>query len=518
MLDTATLDAATIDDAAVRRWAALAVQVLTTHRDEIDGLNVFPVADRDTGTNLLATMTAACGALTDDVDPTAALAAGARAGARGNSGVLLAEVLAGLAEPGVPIDGPGLVRGLRAAARRASAAVAEPVPGTVLTVLDAVADAVGASPGGAPAVLGVATAAARVAVAATTSQLSQLARAGVVDAGARGLELVLVALRCALTAEALPVPAAVPPPPRPPAPAPGFEVVHRLDGTDRARVERLRLRLVELGTSVVVGGDPDGTTTVHVHAADAGAVLEAGLAAGRVHGIEIQVLDPRTDDPLAVDRGVLAVVGAPALAELFGGGGAAVHVVEPGAHAGTLLAAALLGPGPQDRVLLGNGVLEATVLAEAVAAARAGGRRVTVVPSASAVQGLAALAVHDPTRDAGDDVVAMAEAAGACRRGGLEVATGEGLTWVGRCAPGDVLALLDGDVAIIETDQLTAAERLLDRMLGAGGELVTVLTGADAEDGLPAALAAHVAGEHRGVELVVLPVGLAGTVLELGVE
>nr|MDQ2883856.1 DAK2 domain-containing protein [Actinomycetota bacterium] len=154
-----------LDGAAVRRWAATCCDALAAHRDEIDSLNVFPVADQDTGSNLLATMRAGLDAVLRDhgayehsadgsVPPgsaVAVLAHGALMGARGNSGVILSQVLRGLAEPligpefdGRAWDGAALRKGLRRADELATAAVAEPVSGTVLTVLHAAARAAAA--------------------------------------------------------------------------------------------------------------------------------------------------------------------------------------------------------------------------------------------------------------------------------------------------------------------------------------------------------------------------------------
>jgi dihydroxyacetone kinase-like predicted kinase len=134
------------------------------------------------------------------------------------------------------------------------------------------------------------------------------------------------------------------------------------------------------------------------------------------------------------------------------------------------------------------------------------------------LQGLAALAVHDPQRRAGDDVVAMAEAAAATRVGSVLVADEEALTWVGRCSPGDILGLSDGEVVIIEKDAESAARRLADRMLHNGGELLTVLLGADADAGLGAALEAHLRRTRPEVEVVVYPGGQPDTLLLLGLE
>jgi dihydroxyacetone kinase-like predicted kinase len=143
---------------------------------------------------------------------------------------------------------------------------------------------------------------------------------------------------------------------------------------------------------------------------------------------------------------------------------------------------------PNDR----NGV---AVARAAAGEARELGIRVGVVPTRSPVQGLAALAVRDPERRFEDDVIAMAEAAGACRYAEITHAGREALTVAGRCQPGDVLALVEGEVNLIGQDLPQTCQLLLDRLLAAGGELVTLVTGEGAPDGLGPLLRSYV-GEH----------------------
>jgi uncharacterized protein len=154
--------------------------------------------------------------------------------------------------------------------------------------------------------------------------------------------------------------------------------------------------------------------------------------------------------------------------------------------------AAIRSSGAGSLVVLPN---DANTHAVAMAAAReatAAGFRVSVVPTRSPVQALAALAVRDVQRDFPDDVIAMAEAAGSCRYGEVCTASREALTVAGRCRPGDLLGLVDGEVNVIGADLEEVCRRLLDRMLGGGGELVTLVLGADAPPGLEQALTAHV--------------------------
>ena len=135
------------------------------------------------------------------------------------------------------------------------------------------------------------------------------------------------------------------------------------------------------------------------------------------------------------------------------------------------------------------------------------------------VAGLAALAVHDPGRHAGDDIVAMTEAAAGTRSGALQVADATALTWAGPCAPGDVLGLVDGEVVLIAPDLSVGALWLASRMLTAGGELVTVLLGDGAADALARRVGgASCAASHPEVDVVVHRGARPGHPLELGVE
>jgi dihydroxyacetone kinase-like predicted kinase len=141
-----------------------------------------------------------------------------------------------------------------------------------------------------------------------------------------------------------------------------------------------------------------------------------------------------------------------------------------------------------------------------------------VIPTRAAVQGIAALAVHEPGRRFDEDVVAMTAAAGATRYAELAVAEHRSWTSAGVCQAGDVLGLIDGDVAVIGTDLAATARDVLDRMLAAGGELVTLVPGAAAPADLADRLAAHVRGRHLAVDTVVHPGGQHPCPLLIGVE
>jgi hypothetical protein len=158
------------------------------------------------------------------------------------------------------------------------------------------------------------------------------------------------------------------------------------------------------------------------------------------------------------------------------------------------------------------------VVVAAATEARAAGVRVGVVPTRSPVQAMAAIAVRSPDRRFEDDVIAMAEAAGACRCAAVTTAAREALTVAGRCRPGDVLALVEGEVNLIGGELVQTCLALLDRLLAGGGELVTLLLGADAPDGLAETLRRHLARRWPFVEVHTYSGGQPHYPLLVGVE
>ncbi|GAA1204520.1 DAK2 domain-containing protein [Prauserella alba] len=572
-----------LDAAAVRAWAAACVRSLEELRADINGINVYPVADSDTGSNLLHTVTAARSALAERPEVAHAgealrvLAEGAVAAARGNSGVILSQVLRGFAESAgaaATLDGRGLAVALRHADARATGAVARPVAGTMLSVLHAVGIAVepdggnltdgtgadedntdrnsaephgthgdgthphagngagrgnGVTADGAVTLEAVTRTAARTAaeaLAETPRQLAALAAAGVVDAGGRGLVAVLDALAAVVAGEAavtsdraVSVTSALPAPQ-------AWEVMYLLSDldpdTEDAALAALRRDLAELGDSVTVAGDGAGNHAVHVHCDDIGAALEAGLRRGRPHRVRVEpLMTPAPPESTAADRAVVAVLRGDGVAELVGAEGVPVLPVPAGAEPTTEELLGLIGEVAAEHVTVVPGGVDLTAVAE-----RAAGhpvlaeRDVVVVPCASPAQALAALAVHDPERRAGADVVAMAEAAAATRRGDIVIAGEDALTWVGQVRAGDVLGLVDGEVVLTgqSADVTKAAVDVLERMLAVGGELVTVLTGAGSPPGVEDVLSEHLRVGHPEVELVCYYGGQSDAVLLMGVE
>jgi DAK2 domain fusion protein YloV len=514
-----------LDLAVVRRFADLAVDALAGHREEIDALNVYPVPDGDTGTNLYLTVVAGRDAIeeahpADGATAVLAFARGALVGARGNSGVILAEMLATAMRRLARASADErralvLAEALVEASAASYAAVGTPVEGTMLTVCRVAAEAAGRQAGDESArsrdVLAAAAQAAREALDATPGQLDRLAQAGVVDAGGRGVSVLFDAVETALTGRRQ-AEAAVRVAPTTQqrhadltADGPSYEVMYLLDAdgdTTEETIAGLRETLGGLGDSLVmVGGD--GLWNVHVHVDDVGAAIEAGIAAGRPRRIRVThfVEQVHADQREAAGRAVVAVAAGPGLSELFAQAGA---VVVEGRPVTRQLVEAIVGSGAAEVIVLPN---DHASLRVAEAAARTAEQdadlRVAVIPSVAQVQGLAALAVHEPTAPFDRDVLEMTATARHARHGAVTIADRRALTLAGPCEPGDVLGVIDGDFIRVGDDVQEVALDVLARLVGGGGEMVTLVSGYDDADGaLAAAATAWVEQHHPTIDVV----------------
>ena len=550
----------------VRTWAYRCVDGLTDRRVEINDLNVFPIPDSDTGTNLVFTVRAAvesmrsAGPEADLATVTAALAHGAVAGARGNSGVIVSQVMRALAEH--CSTGRLDCRGVQHVLRRASSLVVEvvsvPVEGTILTVLGAAADAAAQSSADLAGVVRGAVDAAAAALERTRSQLPVLDAAGVVDAGGLGLVIMLDALAAVVTGTAptraryhrgaaaarparVPVSGSVQPDARKVLPI-GYEVLYRVNDIEVGDVEKLRSALADLGDSVVVAGDGAGTWSAHVHTANAGLAVEVGSKFGTLHEIRIDAFDPSEHRDGAASsaqegRAILAVVAGDGAEELYAREGATVLRCDTTRIGTAELVAAIVDTTETEVLVLPNGALSASELVSVSVASRGAGKDVLMLPSSSMVQGLAALAVHGSSRAAVDDAFTMSEAAAGTRWASLRIADEKSLTWVGTCEPGDGLGLVGREVVVIGPDVFSAGRALIDQLLSVGGEMVTMLSGevsppsegsstdhsskhrcANNPREVASLLADYVADRHPGVEVIVYSGGQPGDVLQLGVE
>jgi DAK2 domain fusion protein YloV len=533
----------TLDAVTIRDWATASVRALQRAQAEIDALNVYPVPDGDTGTNLYLTMRAVAEAIDktaadgDIVQTLEAMGRGALMGARGNSGVILSQLLRGAVEVltetvnnASPVDGAALRHALAHGADLAWRAVTNPVEGTILSVARAAAE--GAQGDDVIAVARAAADAAADSLQRTTQQLKALADAGVVDAGGRGLVVMLDALVATLCGEApermastLPAPvvdrAALAGAREQGSDEYAFEVMYLLDADDDA-IPQLRNQLAELGDSlVVVGGG--GLWNVHVHVNNVGAAIEAGITAGRPHRVAVTHFATQVaqqERPLAPGRSVVAVVPGGGLAQLFVDAGATVVDGVP-AHVPSVeeLLTAIRNSGTREVVVLPNDDSVHGLAEEAAGLARGEGLSVAVLPTRASVQGLAAIAVHDESRTFEDDVIAMTAAARATRHAEVTVAEEEALTSAGPCAPGDILGFIEGDVADIGADVFTVGAHIVDRLLAGGGELVTIVTGSDdGADDLGERVCDYLRATRPDVEVMTYNGGQRRYPLLIGVE
>src|SRR3954453_13940455 len=533
MADDRGEEIATFDLSVLVRFADQAVEGLGAAREEIDALNVYPVPDGDTGTNMFLTVESARDAMAaaleehpDDLRlAMRAYARGALLGARGNSGVIFSQLVGALLRRigrAGPDDRSAAVfaEGMALATDAAYAAVGKPVEGTILSVARASSEAA-AKAAEVPEdrlgdVVRAAAGAAREARARTPEQLPLLARAGVVDAGGRGLCVVLDAAESAITGKRATtgsfhvgspaIPGAHVPTGDLTEEGPAYEVMYLLEPEDDA-IPPLRQELAGLGDSlVVVGGE--GLWNVHVHVDDVGAAVEAGIRAGAPRRIQVthfaeQVDRARGKRAERAGRKLVIVAAGPGLNALFSESGAVVIDGGPGRRPSTReVLEAIEQTAAEEVIVLPNDPDSLGVAEAAAHEAEAKGIHVVVIPTRAQVQGIAALAVHEPGRPLDSDVVQMAAAARGARHGAVTIAVKDAMTTAGPCSAGDVLGVVHGDFAIVGKDLYEVACGVLERLIGGGGELVTLLAGLEAGD-LAQACEAWVQRAHPGVDVVV---------------
>lgn len=308
-LADATAPATRLDGAGLRRWAQRAATELQRRRSEINGLNVYPVPDSDTGSNMSFTMDSALAQASETPDNhvATALAMGAARGARGNSGVILSQVLRGIADscPDSCLQAPQLRSALHSAVELSEKAIASPVEGTIISVLRACAQAAEHAAATETTETDLLTTACDAlhageqALAATPSQLPELRAAGVVDAGGVGLLVLLQTLVDELEGRTEPHASAL---------ATDTFVSHADQNRSHhlevmffftGDVDQLEAGIAPLGDSLIIARVNDTEATVHIHSHRAGAVIEESLAHGRPSDIRLEVLPDAQADAQA---------------------------------------------------------------------------------------------------------------------------------------------------------------------------------------------------------------------------
>jgi DAK2 domain fusion protein YloV len=516
--------------------------VLRAHRVRINRLNVYPVPDGDTGTNMALTVDSVIEELArsrqpDLVEVARSVSHGSLMGARGNSGVILSQILRGLAEaiasaPG-SVGPAELAAGLRRAADGAYRAVQNPVEGTILTVARAAAegaegalgptepagpgDPAATAPPAAPpagpglvAVLEAARSAAAAALARTPEMLPVLAAAGVVDSGGSGLLLLFDALLHVADGRPLPespvepegalaeAPAvfrpAARPGPDPDSDATGvadlrYEVMYLLEAPDEL-IPAFREVWAGVGDSIVVVGG-SGLWNCHIHTDDIGAAIEAALEAGRPRQIRVTDLAEAVEEeswvraaagrePAEVEEpvrcSVVAVATGDGIRRIFRSLG--VHHVVAGGQSmnpstADILAAVEAARSDEVVVLPNN----KNIVAVADQAARQASKPVRVVPTRGIQEGFAALLDYDPEEGAEENAGRMARSAEGVVAGEVTRAVRPSSCEAGPIREGDWLGLSRDRIEVVAPDLASAATGLLDLLVKDDHEIVTVIAG-----------------------------------------
>jgi fatty acid kinase len=486
----------------VRELVRAASASLERSRQRIDDLNVYPVPDGDTGTNLALTVRGIVEALeasraADRRTLTHETSRAALMSARGNSGVILSQIVRGAAEvlgAATGIDSQTIASAVRAAGDEAYRAVRKPVEGTMLTVIRELAEeAEAAAPThDPPELMRALVRRGEEAVARTQEQLDVLREAGVVDAGGAGLVELVRGLAAAVAGEELPEP--------PPAEKISLDAVHQEpsryrycttfviegDDLDAAALEK---KLERLGDSLLLVGD-SSALKAHVHTDDPGAALSLGTASGTIEGVEIA--DMRRQTEQREER---------LLAALPGGGGARSEVVAVVAGEGNRRLFESLGAS---RVVEGGqtmnpptadllAAIEATVAAEvlllpnnpnvvlaAEQAARLAGKPVEVVPTESIPAGLAALVAFHGDRSAAENAAEMREALAGLATGAVTRASRDATVDGFAVREGDYLGLLEGEAVAAGPAFDEVTRSVLERLLAEPRDVLTLLTGDEA--------------------------------------
>jgi hypothetical protein len=515
--------------------ARAALRTLEANRRRIDDLNVYPVPDGDTGTNLTLSVRTIVEALerSSATEPAAVakeLTRAALMGARGNSGVIFSQIVRGaaevLGEEGA-LDAARVRRAARGASDAAYRAVRRPVEGTMLTVVRELAEEAEDPRHSALELAPLLKALLRRgedALARTPEQLAVLKEAGVVDAGGAGLLELFRGITAAVAGEPIPE--------TPPEEAheAGLDAVHQelsafryctvfvVEGTGLDLAE-LEAELEVLGDSLLVVGDPTAVK-VHVHTDEPGSALAVGTRCGEIEGVEIANMHKQTeqrserllggaDDDVpdlghTLETGIVAVVPGAGNRRLFEGYGA-TRVIEGGQtmnpSTADILAAVEATPATEVLVLPNN----ANVILSAEQAARLATKPVRVIPSRSVQAGLAAIVRYLPSLGADENEAAMLEALQQVTTGEVTIASRDVELDGVPVRKGAFLGLAQGEAVASSADFEAVACAVVERLLANGAEVLTILTGSD-EPELDRILTS-VQERHPSVELDVQPGG-----------
>ena len=507
---------------------------LVAHREALNMLNVYPVPDGDTGTNMSMTAESVVNALkeipeeAEITEITSSIAHGSLMGARGNSGVILSQVLRAFSsEVGISgvLDASSTARGLSEAAKAAYGAVMTPVEGTILTVVRESSEAAEKAYEEGGDLLTVVEAAlerGKDALARTPEMLPVLAEAGVVDAGGSGFLLLLDALLNVLDGRPLPE-----------APevntssatnfhseaseslieGPRYEVMYFLEADDD-QIPSFKEAWSELGDSIVVVGG-DRTWNCHVHTDDVGAAIEAGIEIGRPYKIRVSDLLEEAEeqawvreqiagdqeDPTGppVPCAVVAVANGVGIVDIFRSLGVQKVIVggqsmNPSTE--QLLDAVEAVPADEVVILPNNG----NIIPVAEQVNEQTSKTVRVIRTKGITEGFASLLEYDPQGTAEENLEGMTAAASQVVAGEITIAVRDSGSDAGDISEGDYLGLSEGKVKVITDSLFKAATQLIGQLID-DHELVTLIAGAEAEDSITEEIVAWIEEKHPMVEV-----------------
>ncbi len=525
-----------IDSEDLRRILVQGRRALEDNVEAVNALNVFPVPDGDTGTNMLLTLRA----LEDgpanaggQMPPgsVTAMARGALLGARGNSGVIFAQFFQGLArglEGKERFTAHDLALALAEGSAAAYKAVGNPVEGTMLTVIREMAEAAQQEADRGVDFIETWDAvcqAARASVARTPTLLPVLREAGVVDAGGLGLCVIMEGALSGLRDEelgAIELPA-----PELDGDASAAQLVSEafIDATEEDLYgyctqfliqgegldpDAVRERLESLATStVVIGGD--AMVRIHVHAEDPGPVLSFGVSLGTVSQVSIENMDEQHQEFVAARRGkqelkpvgVLAIASGDGLSDVFIGSGAA-RVLSGGDTMNPStqeILDAVEEVGAERVILLPN---NPNIIAAAQQAKPLSSREITVIPTESIPQGIAAMLSFNSTQEYEENVREMEQAMGAVVSGAVCNASRDAELGGVRVAEGQVMGLLERKMVVSGDDRIGALCDLVSEIGPDGGSLITLYWGADTGEEEAHGAAEELQNRFNGVEVEVV--------------
>ena len=548
---------ATVDGAGLLRALRAGTGWLERNVAGVNALNVFPVPDGDTGTNMFLTMQAASAAAEGGAQGDLSVgnvanraAYGALMGARGNSGVILSQIFRGMAKAldgHTTLDGTLLAAALAEASAMAYKAVMKPVEGTLLTVSRGAAEAAETTAqggGDVQAVLDSALAGARALLAKTPEMLPLLREAGVVDAGGQGYVVILEGMRLHLAGRSVEAEALSEIAPGGATMAfdvAGMQAQHGADdygyctnylltATPGAPLDfaTIRAEMAAMGHSAVIVGD-EQYVKAHIHTTDPGALLSYALRFGSLTQIKIDNMDMQVEnlggsppasavpEQLAGQISVVAVAAGEGLSAVLRGLGAA-KIVRGGQtmNPSTQELLDAINSAPTDGVIVlpnnGNVVLTARQAAEIAT------KQVRVVPTKSIPQGIAALSAFTFTADLDTNAAEMTEVADSVRTGEVTRAVRDATIGGVVVKAGEVIGLLDDVLTISGDDSAAVALDLLKRMDADRAELVTLYTGADVPEATAEMLSVRISACYPNVAVEIVAGGQSHYDFILSVE